>query len=169
MTKFYDHLFCIYENSSFPSYSILVFTSLLLPDIKTCWLHWAMTPFSALKSWKLPLKTSTHYAVNILRSPRNVFFPSMQEWLLCLRQTTSRTLIAFVTFNILSLEQAMEVWCVNVLFKDKNWENYTISNQQNQNNEDLTVFPVTGMEGDLNADTGTSNWKHLCLHAQVKR
>lgn len=119
MTKFYDHLFCIYENSSFPYLSIIVFTSLLLPDIKACWLHWAMTPLSALKSWKIPLKTSMHYAENILRSPRNVFFPSDQEWTaLSQANYILQTYIAFITFNI-SLEQAMEVWCVNVLFQEK--------------------------------------------------
>jgi len=41
--------------------------------------------------------------------------------------------------------------------KKKNQENYTTLNQRNQNNQDLNiVIPVTGMEGDLNADTGTS-------------
>lgn len=75
--------------------------------------------------------------------------------------------IAFIIFHVISLEQAMKVWCGYVLLeKKKYWENYTILNQRNQNNQDLNiVFPVTGMEGDLNADTGTSDWKHLCLHA----
>lgn len=74
--------------------------------------------------------------------------------------------ITSVIFHVISLEQAMKVWCSNILLEKKNQENYTILNQRNQNNQDLNiVFPVTGMEGDLNADTGTSNWKHLCLHA----
>lgn len=166
MTKFYDHLFCIYENSSFPSYSILVFTSLLLPDIKTCWLHWAMTPFSALKSWKLPLKTSMHYAVNILRSPRNVFF-----FLLC-RNDCSVSGKLHPAHLLPSLRSTYLVWnrlwksdALMFYLKTKTGRITLFRTSRTKIMKTLTVFPVTGMEGDLNADTGTSNWKHLCLHA----
>lgn len=165
MTKFYDHLFCIYENSSFPSYSIIVFTSLLLPDIKTCCLHWAMTPFSALKSWKLPLKTSTHYAVNILRSPRTVFF------LLC-RNDCSVSGKPHPAHLLPSLCSTYLVWnrlgksdALMFYFKKKTGRITLFRTSRTKIIKTLTVFPVTGMEGDLNADTGTSNWKHLSLHA----
>lgn len=47
------------------------------------------------------------------------FFPSDQEWTaLSQANYILQTYIAFITFNI-SLEQAMEVWCVNVLFQEK--------------------------------------------------
>lgn len=147
------------------------FYHILLPGIKTwvsCTEQWlfflVLSPLSASTFENLRTPRCKHFKIfqSVLCgfSPFNAGMTALSEANYILHN------IAFVIFHVISLEQAMKVWCGNVLLEKKIRRNTPFWTSGTKIIKTLTeFFPVTGMEGDLNADTGTSNWKHQCLHA----
>lgn len=169
--SFTINFFLIYEKKLFHSDYIITFTIFLLPDIKTwvsCIEQWLffliLSPLSASTFENLHTPCCKHFKIfqRVLCgfSPFNTGMTDLSEANYILHN------IAFVIFHVISLEQAMKVWCGNVLLEKKIRRNTPFWTSGTKIIKILTqFFPVTGMEGDLNADTGTSNWKHQCLHA----